>query len=315
MHRSYRLERRPPLPAVAAQLVRAQIQLVGGRRRGHVLLEHPALARGERQRERLDDAAGEIVLEAEEVADRRLRGVGPEHRRAARVDELRRHPRSGARHAAACPAGPRRPRSRSRSAFRSVESPANLAAATLERTTSDCRPESALVIASARLNARKSVSGSARRIRNGSTIRRVSARAVAPLPPESPSASADAEVLRHRLRRLIAVLRLLGERPVHDAVERRHGGPSGQDRRLLVDDRVKELHRRRPGERRTAGQHLVQHRAGGEDVGPHVHLAALELFGRRVLRRAHHRARLREAAHGRLRTAPGPWSPGRSRAA
>ena len=31
------------------------------------------LARGERQRQRLDDAIGEVVLQAEQIADRRLR--------------------------------------------------------------------------------------------------------------------------------------------------------------------------------------------------------------------------------------------------
>jgi hypothetical protein len=44
------------------------------------------------------------------------------------------------------------------------------AAARLDRTTSDSSPESDTVIASGRLNARKSTAGSDRRIRNGITI-------------------------------------------------------------------------------------------------------------------------------------------------
>ena len=46
-------------------------------------------------------------------------------------------------------------------------------AATLDRTTSDVSPESESVRASGRLNARKSVSGSALSVRKGSTISRV----------------------------------------------------------------------------------------------------------------------------------------------
>ena len=57
--------------------------------------------------------------------------------------------------------------------LRSVAPPANRAAARLERTTSDFRPESEVVNASGRLKARKSVSGSGRSMRNGRTIRRV----------------------------------------------------------------------------------------------------------------------------------------------
>ena len=60
---------------------------------------------------------------------------------------------------------------------RVLASPANRAAAMLDRTTSDSSPDSELVSASGRLKARKSVSGSGRSMRNGSTIRRVRRRA------------------------------------------------------------------------------------------------------------------------------------------
>jgi hypothetical protein len=62
------------------------------------------------------------------------------------------------------------------SAFRSGSPPKRTAVA-LDRTTSDPVPESEVAIASGRLKARKSVSGSGRRMRNGSTTSRTRARA------------------------------------------------------------------------------------------------------------------------------------------
>ena len=62
---------------------------------------------------------------------------------------------------------------RSAIALRSGASLENREAARLDRTTSDCRPESDAVMASDRLNAKKSVSGSGRSTRNGKTISRV----------------------------------------------------------------------------------------------------------------------------------------------
>ena len=85
-------------------------------------------------------------------------------------------------------------------ALRSGASPAKRAAVALERTTSDGIPAIDVAMASGRLKARKSVSGSGRRIRNGSTTRRVRARASAGvslpstlLVPRSSSAIASAE--------------------------------------------------------------------------------------------------------------------------
>ena len=58
-------------------------------------------------------------------------------------------------------------------------SPANRAAVALDRTISDPMPANDVVMASGRLNARKSMSGSGRKTRKGSTTTRVSARAIA----------------------------------------------------------------------------------------------------------------------------------------
>ena len=60
------------------------------------------------------------------------------------------------------------------SALRSGASPGNRAAVALERTISEPMPDSDVAIASGRLKARKSVSGSGRSTRNGSTTMRVS---------------------------------------------------------------------------------------------------------------------------------------------
>jgi hypothetical protein len=62
-------------------------------------------------------------------------------------------------------------------ASRSGASPAKRAAVALERTTSEPIRESDVAMASARLKARKSVSGSGRRMRKGSTTSRVRVRA------------------------------------------------------------------------------------------------------------------------------------------
>ena len=61
-------------------------------------------------------------------------------------------------------------------------------------------------------------------------------------------------------------------------------GRRGHLRHVLVGDR----HSRVAGERRTAGEHLVQHAAGGIQVGAHVDGLAASLLGREVLRGADH---------------------------
>ena len=89
------------------------------------------------------------------------------------------------------------------SALRSGASPAKRAAVALERTTSERMPDSEVAIASGRLKARKSVSGSGRSTRKGRTTMRVSARASAgvssprtPRTARSSSAIASAEAGR-----------------------------------------------------------------------------------------------------------------------
>ena len=89
------------------------------------------------------------------------------------------------------------------SALRSGASPENRAAVALERTINEPVPESDVAIASGRLKARKSVSGSGRSTRNGSTTMRVSACASARVPslsvlrtPRSSSAIASADAGR-----------------------------------------------------------------------------------------------------------------------
>ena len=83
-------------------------------------------------------------------------------------------------------------------------------------------------------------------------------------------------VLRHRLRAdRIPHARQAGH---ERAGRRRHL------RHVLIGDR----HSRVAGERRTAGEHLIQHAAGRVQVGAHVDGLAASLLGREVLRGADH---------------------------
>jgi hypothetical protein len=103
--------------------------------------------------------------------------VRGDERAARRLDELR----------TSVPITTRSTSASAASDLRSGASPAKRAARALERTTIEPMRESDVAIASGRLKARKSVSGSGRRMRNGSTTRRVSGRASAvALSPSSP---------------------------------------------------------------------------------------------------------------------------------
>ncbi len=98
------------------------------------------------------------------------------------------------------------------SALRSGVSAPKRAATTLERTISEALPDSDVAMASGRLNARKSVSGSGRRTRNGRTTRRVSGWArlgVAPVstPRMARSSSAIASADAGRSAGLLAMAR------------------------------------------------------------------------------------------------------------
>ena len=73
----------------------------------------------------------------------------------------------------------------------------------------------------------------------------------------------------------------------HRVVERR------RQRRIFLDDLLRDGPRAAAGERLLAGQELVQDDAGREHVGALVDVAAGDLLGRHVGRRADHRAGLR----------------------
>ena len=73
----------------ARQLVGAQVQLVGARDRPAGPAPAAALPASGSD-ERLGDAPGDVVLQPEQIAERRLHGVRREQRAARRLDELRR---------------------------------------------------------------------------------------------------------------------------------------------------------------------------------------------------------------------------------
>ena len=176
-------------------------------------------------------------------------------------------------------------------------------------------PDSDVVIASGRLKARKSVSGSGRRTRNGSTTRRVSACASAGV--SLPSTPRDrAQLVGHRVGGRGPVVRPLGQRAADHAIHRGDRRRAGERRRLLVARRVEHLDDRAAGERRAAGEHLEEDRAGGEEIAARVDGLAGHLLGRHVARRARRTTPgPREACRCRRAILPAPAAPGRSRAA
>ena len=107
-------------------------------------------------------------------------------------------------------------------ALRSGVSPANRAATALERTTREPVPDSDVAIASGRLNARKSDSGSARNDADGNTTRRVSTWATAGTSPVSPMRMPRSS-RGHLIGRPRPISRLLGERPANRAIDRGNG--------------------------------------------------------------------------------------------
>ncbi len=82
---------RAPLLGVLAELIGAQIVFVGLGTCRDVLPQHSLLTGAEFERERRDDALGELVLQAEHVANRGLRGMRAHQCSAGRVRELRRN--------------------------------------------------------------------------------------------------------------------------------------------------------------------------------------------------------------------------------
>ena len=108
----------------------------------------------------------------------------------------------------------------------------------------------------------------------------------------------SAEVGAEVLGRLVARSRVLRHRGEHDAVERARDvglalatAATGRLAHVLVRDR----HRAVAGERRDAGEHLVEHDAERVHVGAAVEREALRLLGREVGGGADHRAGLGEA--------------------
>ena len=200
------------------------------------------------------------------------------------------------------------------SALRSGVSAPKRAATALERTISDALPDNDVAMASGRLNARKSVSGSGRRTRNGRTTSRVSACArlgVAPLSTprmaRSSSAMASADAGRSAGS--------LGHGPANHAVHGSHRRRAGERRRLLVPRRVQDFDDGATAERRASREHLEEDGARGEEVAAGVDRLAGHLLGRHVSRRAHHDPGARQSGVRAQAIRPAPAARGRSRAA
>ena len=85
------LERRPPLARVAPHLVCPEVQVVGTRRGRHILFQHAALVRRQRNRKSLDELIRDLILYAEQIADRHLDGLRPQDGGGGDLHELCRH--------------------------------------------------------------------------------------------------------------------------------------------------------------------------------------------------------------------------------
>jgi hypothetical protein len=101
---------------------------------------------------------------------------------------------------------------------------------------------------------------------------------------------------------LETLLGTLFEAPMHDALQPGRYALDNlrDDGRIFIQDGCHRLRRRRPLECALAGQHLVQDRSKGEDVGAMVDWSAADLLGSHVTDRAHHQARIGPGHHGRL---------------
>ena len=127
--------------------------------------------------------------------------------------------------------------------------------------------------------------------------RRPSPRPLQPALPERSPPGTDRsvrevaiQIVRHRLGAGIATTGLLGQASQADRLQvaRDLAFEARRRHRLLVDDLQDGLHRRRPLERRPAGEHLVKDRAERIDVGRRSDLLRVpsRLFGRDVAGRA-----------------------------
>ena len=118
-----------------------------------------------------------------------------------------------------------------------------------------------------------------------------------------------AEIEREIARALKAVLAIFRETPTHEGFKRRMN--RGTDPwRLFVQHGADGIGRGAAPKRCGAGQHLVQHRAEAEDVGPMVGAKAARLFRRHVAGRAHHRRDLHAGDRDRLRRVAGMFGIG-----
>ena len=221
-------------------------------------------------RQRLDHALRDVVLQPEQVAERRLHRVRREQRARPAPRRAGRWRAAGRRRAAACPSRTRSTSASAASALRSGASPAKRAAAALERTTSEADPrerrgdrvgeaegqEVGLGIGAQEPERQHHQAGQRRG--PGPACRRRRRRATA----RSSSAIASAEAGRSAGR--LASARRITRSTAATA------GRAGERRRLLVERGVQDLDQRCAAEGRAAREHLEQDGAGREQVGARV---------------------------------------------
>ena len=82
------VEGHQPHRAVSCALIATEVELVGMRGSWHVVLEHLLFAPRQRNRQRLDDTLREAVLHREQIAERRLAALRPQHSPPRRLQQL-----------------------------------------------------------------------------------------------------------------------------------------------------------------------------------------------------------------------------------
>jgi hypothetical protein len=140
------------------------------------------------------------------------------------------------------------------------------------------------------------------------TARRARTRGCEGLEPRSGMASEDLKRKGQVTCRLKATSRLLLQTVQHNLRHNRRN-LCRQRLRLVVEDGVTALDHCCARKGALPGQHLVDHRAQTEDVGPRVQRLPADLLGRHVAHRPQHRASLRRAAgrrHGDIHQLVGP---------
>ena len=242
----------------------------------------------ERQRERVDDAPREIVLQMEQVSERRQHRMRRQQRPARRLDQLR----GGAQLIA---------RAQHRSHHHPIDADVDGERLQVRRVAAEAH----------RAGGRAHDQRAEARHRRGDRVRKTEREEVGlgirAKNPEGQDhqagertrhgrrivaerAAYGTQLLGHSVRRGGTIRGTLGERVADHAVDGRDRGRTRQRGRLLVEHRVQDFDDVAAAECRSPREHLEAHRTGCEQIAAMIDVSAGHLFRGHVARRAHHDA-------------------------